>query len=116
MYAKLFVTVHHQQAIGFVSPSSAGREAGERGSESYQFEVVLPMAPVAGDCIVDGDHTWIVKGRWLPINEQWVGVDLVDIQMDPNDFMRKHCNGEYRIAWNTEEQGSIDEFLKSWSQ
>lgn len=113
--AKLFLNVHHAQGIGYIFPSKEQLSKGERGSESYQVEVVLPVAPIEGDAIIDGDATWRVKGRWLPINESWVGVQLVDLQVDPNDAMIKHCNGEYRSAWFTEENGSIDDQLKGWS-
>lgn len=71
--AKLFLTVHHQNAIGSISLPKSSRDAGERGTEYYQVEVVLPFAPVAEDVIIDGDATWrrqvpnkLERGRlWL---------------------------------------------------
>lgn len=112
----VWAVTHRSQSMGHVFPSRAQREKGERGSEIWRAEVDWPALPDVGEVVEwdvgpDDSASLPVKRRSFDM-AGGASVELVEVQVDPNEVMGKHCDGKYRVAWHSEE-GDVDAKLQA---
>ena len=101
--------------VSIYTADNMGSAAGDR---LYELKVDSPFLPDPGEILMiedghgDVELNAYIKRRWFA-QDGSVTVELVPWHLDPNESMQRHCDGKYRSAWWSDQDGDIRNLLEA---